>query len=264
MKSILSVGFISTGVLLSLCGTTGVAYAQREQREKERPPQSQPENQEQGRPERPQRAQRQQEQQRPPEQQQPQRAQRQQEQQRPQEQQQPQRAQQQQQQQGRPELQRPQRVQQQQAWSPQERGTYSVPQRTQQQARGWQQQRGWLQQGGWQGSDSWRQDRARRWQVEHRTWDQRGGYGGYYIPEDRFALNFGSRHWFRINSRPIIVRGYPRFQYGGFWFMLVDPWPEGWADDWYDTDDVYVDYYDGYYLHNRRDPGYAIAITIVL
>jgi hypothetical protein len=27
--------------------------------------------------------------------------------------------------------------------------------------------------------------------------------------------------------------GYPRFQYGGFSFMLVDPWLEYWAEDWY-------------------------------
>ena len=105
-----------------------------------------------------------------------------------------------------------------------------VPQRTQQQARGWQQQRGWLQQGGgWQGNNSWQQDRAVQWQAQHRTWDQRGGYGGYYIPEATFALNFGDQHWFRITSQPTIVGGYPRFQHDGFWFMLVDPWPEDWS-----------------------------------
>ena len=29
-------------------------------------------------------------------------------------------------------------------------------------------------------------------------------------------------------------------------------------------DDVYVDYENGYYLYNRRDPGVALAITVVL
>ena len=58
--------------------------------------------------------------------------------------------------------------------------------------------------------------------------------------------------------------GYPRFQYSGFWFMLVDPWPESWAESWYETDDVYVDYDNGYYLHSRRDPSVAIAISVVL
>jgi hypothetical protein len=37
--------------------------------------------------------------------------------------------------------------------------------------------------------------------------------------------------------------GYPRFLYGGFWFSLVDPWPEYWAEDWYETDDVYIAYH---------------------
>jgi hypothetical protein len=132
-------------------------------------------------------------------------------------------------------------------------------------SRGWQQQRGWLQQGGgWQGNSSWQQERAQHWQVDHRTWAQRGGYGGYYIPSNRFVLYFGSRHWFRMHRRPIIVAGYPRFQYGGYSFMMVDPWPEGWSEDWYATDDVYVDYNNGYYLYNRRDPSFAIAITVVL
>jgi hypothetical protein len=72
-------------------------------------------------------------------------------------------------------------------------------------------------------------------------------------------------HSFRIQSQPIIVAGYPRFQYGGFWFMMVDPWPEYWSNNWYASDDLYVDYYDdGYYLYNRRYPGDAIAITVVL
>ena len=49
---------------------------------------------------------------------------------------------------------------------------------------------------------------------------------------------------------------------GGHWFGLVDPWPEYWSNDWYDRDDVYVDYYTyGYYLYNRRYPGDRISIS---
>ena len=60
----------------------------------------------------------------------------------------------------------------------------------------------------------------------------------------------------------MVVGGYPRFQYGGFWFSLVDPWPEYWSDGWYDADDVYIDYYeDGYYLYNPRYPRDRIAIV---
>ena len=78
------------------------------------------------------------------------------------------------------------------------------------------------------------------------------------IPDDRFRSNFGREHRFRIGS-PRIVGGYSRFQYGGFWFGFLEPWPEG----WYYTDDVYVDYVDGgYYLYNPNYPGARIAITV--
>jgi hypothetical protein len=110
----------------------------------------------------------------------------------------------------------------------------------------------------------WQEHRARSWEAEHRTWQQRGGYNGYRIPEDRYRVHFGPNHWFRIYRYPVVVvGGYPRFQYGGFWFSLVDPWPEYWSDDWYDNDDVYIDYSeDGYYLYNRRHPRNRIAITV--
>ncbi len=47
-------------------------------------------------------------------------------------------------------------------------------------------------------------------------------------------------------------------------FLLVDPWPEYWAEDWYATDDVYIDYDDGYYLYNRRYPNVRLAIAVSL
>jgi len=110
----------------------------------------------------------------------------------------------------------------------------------------------------------WQDHRAQHWQGEHRGWRERGGYRGYRIPEDRFRAHFGRGHWFRVYRYPVIVvGGYPRFQYGGFWFSLVDPWPEYWANNWYETDDVYVDYVnDGYYMYNRRHPGVAIAVNV--
>lgn len=84
------------------------------------------------------------------------------------------------------------------------------------------------------------------------------------IPRDRFYAHFGRTHWFRIHTMPVmVVEGAPRFQYGGFWFSMVDPWPESWAPTWYQTDDVYVDYVnDGYYMYNRRHPGVAIAVNV--
>jgi hypothetical protein len=112
----------------------------------------------------------------------------------------------------------------------------------------------------------WREHRAHSWQSEHRTWRQRGGYHGFRIPEDHFRGYFGRDHWFRIYNAPlVIIGGYPRFQYGGYWFRLVDPWPEDWADTWYEDDDVYIDYYeDGYYLYNRHHPGVRIAVRVYL
>jgi hypothetical protein len=110
---------------------------------------------------------------------------------------------------------------------------------------------------------TWEQHRSQRWESEHRTWQQRGGYNGYRIPDDRFRGYFGQDHGFRIYGLPfLVVGGYPRFQYGGYWITAVDPWPEYWGNDWYDNDDVYVVYVDnGYYLYNHRYPTVGIAIS---
>ncbi|HLM97721.1 MAG TPA: hypothetical protein VK335_00465 [Bryobacteraceae bacterium] len=51
------------------------------------------------------------------------------------------------------------------------------------------------------------------------------------------------------------------FRYGGYWFGLAEPWPEG----WYYTDNVYLDYADGgYYLYNPYYPGVRLEIIVVL
>jgi hypothetical protein len=135
---------------------------------------------------------------------------------------------------------------------------------TQRQWQDWERQRSWRQNGAWRGQPTWQLGRARNWRVDHRTWVQRGGYGGFYIPWAQFSLSFGAERSFRIGPQPIIVDGYPRFQSGGFSFMMVDPWPEDWSPDWYANDDVYIDYDDGYYLHNRRYPGVGIAVSVVM
>jgi hypothetical protein len=58
-----------------------------------------------------------------------------------------------------------------------------------------------------------------------------------------------------------MVGGYSRFQYGGYWFGFVEPWPVG----WYYTDDVYIDYVDGgYYMYDPYYPGTRFAISVVL
>jgi hypothetical protein len=112
---------------------------------------------------------------------------------------------------------------------------------------------------------AWQPHRAQHWQSEHRNWQQRGGYHGYRIPDDRYRQYFGPSHAFGIYTVPVVVySGYPRFQYGGLWFNVVDPWPEYWASDWYDTDDVYILYTDGgYYLVDQRYPGVMLAVDVV-
>ncbi len=108
------------------------------------------------------------------------------------------------------------------------------------------------------------QSRAGSWSTDHRTWQQRGGYTGYRIPDNRFKLYFGAGHFFRISGLPLLfVGGYPRFQYDGYWVTFVDPWPESWPPTWYETDDVYLDYNgDGYYLYDNNYPGIGIAVTV--
>ena len=83
--------------------------------------------------------------------------------------------------------------------------------------------------------------------------------GSGRIPDDRFHANFGEGHRFAINQ-PVIVGGYSRFQYGGYWFGFVQPWPDG----WYYTDQVYVDYIDGgYFLFDPFYPGVRVEIVYV-
>lgn len=104
------------------------------------------------------------------------------------------------------------------------------------------------------------EDRSARQDERHeqrsdRREDKREGR----IPDERFRANFGREHTFRI-GRPVIVEGAPRFQFGGYWFAIAQPWPAGWGYD----DDVYVDDVDdGYFLLSPVHPGVRIAINVV-
>lgn len=93
-------------------------------------------------------------------------------------------------------------------------------------------------------------------QEAHRA----AGNSGGRIPDDKFRAHFGREHHFRI-SHPTIVSGQPRFQYGGYWFVIADPWPAGW--DY--ADDCYIDYVDGeYLLFDLAHPGVSIVVSVVL
>ncbi len=227
------VGIVSAATLSLLLGMAAPAHAQQEQQDEKKGHHEQQQNrQEQSKPD-PQHAK--QQRQAAPREQHPQRA------------EQPQRQDQNNRQEHAQQQQRYDRDRQQHAQ--QQRGN-ERPRRTQEQQR--------VQQSAWQ------QHRSQRWEADHRTWQQRGGYRGYRIPDDRFRGYFGQDHGFRIYGLPfLVVGGYPRFQYGGYWISAVDPWPEYWGNDWYDNDDVYVTYVDnGYYLYNRRYPSIVIAISI--
>jgi hypothetical protein len=82
------------------------------------------------------------------------------------------------------------------------------------------------------------------------------GHGS--IPEAKFRASFGSGHTFHVN-RSEFANGSGRFQYGGYWFNAVNPWPVGWLY----TDNVYVDYINGgYFLCDPLHPGVYISINI--
>jgi hypothetical protein len=249
------VGLIGAGVLL-LLGAIAPTYAQQEQHEQDAKP---PKQEQQAKPEK------QQQQDKSSKQEHQQQAKGQQEQQQKQQQQQAKSARQEQQQQAKGQQEQQQKQQQQAKSARQEQQQakgQQEQQRQQQQANRPSQQEQHGQRGEQQAA--WQEHRAHSWQSEHRTWQQRGGYDGYRIPDDRYRGDFGRDHGFRIYGLPeLVVGGYPRFQYGGFWFSLVDPWPEAWSDNWYENDDVYIAYADGgYYLYDRRHPDVGISVSV--
>jgi hypothetical protein len=256
--------FIGGAVLLLLFGTTTLGFAQQEQKgdkqdrpEKQAEPAQQKGQQQQQKPATQQRAQQQQENKNTQQhaQQQQQNQNRQQVQQQQQDKNTQQHAQQQQQDQNR------QQAQQQRQSNNNQQITQRQSDRPVQQQRTQQQQ---IAQQGEQRGD-WQQRRAHSFDTEHRNWQQRGGYNGYRIPDVYFSSYYGPGHSFRIYGLPFMeVGGFPRFQYGGYWFSVVDPYPEFWGDDWYESDDVFVAYIDnGYYLYDSRYPGRpGVAISI--
>ncbi len=78
------------------------------------------------------------------------------------------------------------------------------------------------------------------------------------IPDDRYRASFGSGHTFHVN-RAEFAGGPGRFQYGGYGFVMVDPWPVAWLY----TDNVYVEYHNGgYFLCDPIHPGVFLSINI--
>jgi hypothetical protein len=162
------------------------------------------------------------------------------------------------QEQAKPEKQAQAKPQQQQAKPQQEAKSTQQQPKTQQQAKGQQQQQPKQQTASSHGGPQRTQQAmaTQRSQPALRL----SSRGSGRIPDDRFRSNFGNGHHFHMGN-PVMVGGYSRFQYGGFWFGFVEPWPDG----WYYTDDFYIDYVDGgYYMYNPYYPGARFAITVVM
>jgi flagellar motor protein MotB len=88
-------------------------------------------------------------------------------------------------------------------------------------------------------------------QPEQRT----AGNGGGRIPADKFKANFGEQHSFRVSQSDYSNH---RFQYGGYAFGFVDPWPSNWLY----TQNVYVIEINGmYYLCNSSYPGVNLTLS---
>jgi hypothetical protein len=77
------------------------------------------------------------------------------------------------------------------------------------------------------------------------------------IANAHYDSRFGRDHSFHVNRRDYDHR---RFQYGGYAFGFIDPWPVNWGY----SDDVYVVYTDdGYYMYNHAHPGLRISLNIL-
>ena len=77
------------------------------------------------------------------------------------------------------------------------------------------------------------------------------------ISDDHYRASFGSEHNFHVNRGDYDHR---RFDYGGYSFGFIDPWPVGWGY----TDNVYVVYDDGaYYMYDVVHPGIRISVSIL-
>src|SRR5579864_4137795 len=104
-----------------------------------------------------------------------------------------------------------------------------------------------------------RQETGRQEGRRQQDYARSGGDRGH-IPEERFRAQFGREHHFAMH-RPEVVDGRPRFEYSGYRFVLVDPWPPAWAY----SDDCYIDYLDGeYFLFNTRHPEARLALELVM
>jgi len=79
---------------------------------------------------------------------------------------------------------------------------------------------------------------------------------GQRIPPEKFRASFGREHHFRVARRGEDRR----FQYGGYWFEVVEVWPARWSFD----DDCYIEEDgDDYYLVDTVHPEIRVLVVVV-
>jgi outer membrane biosynthesis protein TonB len=94
--------------------------------------------------------------------------------------------------------------------------------------------------------------------AEKNAQQEHAAGNGDRIPAARYKASFGQQHTFRVSQGD--YRNH-RFQYGGYSFGFVDPWPSNWLY----TQNVYVIEIDGvYYLCNPMYPGVNLALSFTL
>jgi hypothetical protein len=97
-------------------------------------------------------------------------------------------------------------------------------------------------------------------QAHLRQYHPRGGERIVQIPQEQFQAQFGQAHTFNMPGPPMMVGGFPRFQYSGFWFVLEEPWPNYWVDN----DEFYITFDGGlYWLCDYNDPGVQIELVVI-
>jgi len=90
---------------------------------------------------------------------------------------------------------------------------------------------------------------------EHETRERGEHRNVRRIPQENFRVSFGREHHFHVARRDD-----RRFEYSGYIFEFVDPWPPEWSYD----DDCYIEEEgEDYYLVNDRHPGTRILVVIV-
>jgi hypothetical protein len=152
----------------------------------------------------------------------------------------------------------PQRAQQQAKPAPQQAKPAAQPQRAQQQAKPAPQQAKPAAQP--ERAQQQAKPAAEPQRAQQQARPAQGGSSHGRIPDDRYNASFGSGHTFHVN-RGDFAGGGGRFQYGGFWFSAVGPWPVGWLY----TDSVYVDYMNGgYFLVDPIHPGVFLSINVAI